>query len=60
MILLKCSKPGCPRKKRVPRQDTDPANAVSMESRCPWHQHGDFEDPTFYDKDGKEAVWEGR
>lgn len=56
-LLLKCSVPGCPRKKRVAREGTDPLEAVTITLRCPWHDNGDFDEATFYDKGGKSICW---
>lgn len=57
-ITIICSKPGCPRKIKTDREDTDPKEATTMKMACPWHEgwNGEFDTPTYYDKDGKELL----
>jgi len=38
----------------VPRYEGDDPKATSMRMRCPLHDNGDFDEPTYYDEEGKE------
>ncbi len=55
-MLLRCPKPGCPRKKKIAfePENMHPRCAV-YEVLCPWHsKSGDFESVTEYDANGKQ------
>ena len=51
-ITLKC--PTCKKTKQVEREQFDPSAAVIMELECTECGHGGFDDPVYFDKDGKE------
>lgn len=53
-IALICSVPDCMFARVVPRYEGDDPKATSMRMRCPLHDNGDFDEPTYYDEEGKE------
>ena len=59
-IKIVCSYKGCPRTRIVDREETDPPMAVKMKISCPWHEKsGEFETPSFFDKDDNEIFQVG-
>lgn len=55
-IMLHC--PGCGRKQRVKREDTDPIRAAVVQIRCERCNPGDFDTPHFFDADGQPVSWD--
>lgn len=56
-IILRCSKAGCPRKRRVPRDPTDHPKAAVVKVLCDWHDDGGgFPETTYYDAAGKQLL----
>lgn len=56
-VYLACNHSGCPRKMRTKLQGHEPKGTVLIRSVCPWHADGDFDTETYFDKDGKELLF---
>lgn len=56
-VYLACNHKGCPRKIRTTLQGHEPKGTVLIRSVCPWHADGDFDTETYFDKDGKELLF---
>lgn len=39
-------------------EDMIPQGTVVIKIKCPWHTDGDFDQDTYFDKDGKEIFWQ--
>jgi len=53
-VTLKCSVDGCPRTKKIEWDDFFPKGTITVTIKCPWHDDGDFDSETYYDKDGNQ------
>lgn len=60
LVLLRCRKRGCPRRRRIERDETMPRGTVEIVDFCPWHeQSGTKGDAaTYFNANGVEVVWE--
>lgn len=55
VVMLLCSKPGCPRSRTVPVDETMPEGTATVVSLCPWHDgRSDRHAESYYDADGKQ------
>ena len=53
-VTLRCSVKSCPRTIKVDWDDTMPKGTAFIESKCPWHEDGDFDEEDYFDKNNKE------
>lgn len=52
LVMLLCDHPKCPRKKKVPWDDTMPEGTATIATKCPWHA-GDTTTESYYDASGR-------
>ena len=53
-IIIKC--PVCKKQKIIDREPFDPVEAVIMELYCYECDNGGFDDPAYFDKNGKQII----
>jgi hypothetical protein len=56
-VTLECKK--CKKTKRVAKDKTDPEGTARVLMQCPECNPGDFDEPAYFDNNGKEIVWKG-
>jgi len=56
VVMLLCSKPGCPRTRTVAKDETMPEGTATIASLCPWHDdwRSDRQTESYYDANGKQ------
>lgn len=52
LVVLLCDRPKCPRKKKVPWDNTMPEGTEAIMTQCPWHA-GDATTESYYDASGR-------
>jgi len=52
LVMLLCDNTKCPRKKKVPWDDTMPEGTATIVTQCPWHA-GDTTIEDYYDASGR-------
>lgn len=58
-VLIRCTTPKCPRKRRIDRDEFMPPGCTEVHSACPWHErNGDKEYEVLFFIDGVQW-WEG-
>ena len=54
-VLVVCTKTGCPRRIKVPFENTMPVGTATISLACPWHtNYGGFSSEKYFDTNGKE------